>query len=149
MQSRLRFPPVSHLLFIAVRPADPRPLADCVPSPQIRAAKIALLFTCFGVIHVVTAVITAEKDKDMTTSIQETENATAQAVAEQPKTTKKARSGARVAPVAAKKGKPGKKATTAKRAPKSAKKAAGARDGSKAAKILDLLKRLMAPRPKN
>ena len=88
-----------------------------------------------------TAVITAEKDKNMTTSIQETENATGQAAVEQPKATKKARAGARVAPVGARKGKPGKKATTAKRAPKSAKKAAGARDGSKAAKILDLLKR--------
>ena len=39
------------------------------------------------------------------------------------------------------KAKSGKKATPAKKAPKSDKKAAGARDGSKTARILELLKR--------
>ena len=77
----------------------------------------------------------------MTTSIQETENATSTDAGEQPKATKKARAGARVAPVATKKPKSGKKATPAKKASKNAKKAAGARDGSKAAKILEMLKR--------
>jgi Protein of unknown function (DUF3489) len=68
--------------------------------------------------------------------------ATAPAPAAQaPKATKTATAGARRAHVASKKGKSGKKATPAKKAPKGAKKAAGARDGSKTAKILDLLKR--------
>jgi hypothetical protein len=55
-----------------------------------------------------------------------------------PKSGKKATPAKNVAPA---KPKSGKKATPAKKAPKSAKKAKGARDGSKAAKILDLLKR--------
>jgi len=98
-----------------------------------------LLSLSIGVIHVVTAVITAQGD-NMTTITEQTETAPASTAAE-PKATKKPRSGARVAPVASKKPKSGKKATPAKKAPKSAKKAVGARDGSKAAKILDLLKR--------
>ena len=64
--------------------------------------------------------------------------------AEAPKTTPKATSAKRARPVAPKKAKSGKKATPAKKAPKSpksTKKAAGTRDGSKAAKVLDLLKR--------
>jgi len=70
------------------------------------------------------------------------ETGTAQATATgQPKAAKKARVTARSAHVAPKKGKPGKKASPVKKAPKAAKKAGGARDGSKAAKILDLLKR--------
>ena len=73
------------------------------------------------------------------TSITE-EAATAQATAE-PKATKKASVGKRARNAAPKKGKPGKKATPAKKAPKSAKKAAGARDGSKTATILEMLKR--------
>jgi len=75
------------------------------------------------------------------TSITET-TVTAQAAtnaAAKPK--KKAAVGARAANVAPKKRKPGKKATPAKKTPKSAKKAKGARDGSKTAKVLDLLKR--------
>jgi sugar/nucleoside kinase (ribokinase family) len=94
----------------------------------------------FGAIDVVNAVITAQ-GHNMTTSIQETENAAATATAEQPKAAKKARVGARRAKGASSKPKSGKKATPAKKAPKSAKKATGARDGSKAARILDLLKR--------
>ena len=70
------------------------------------------------------------------------ETGTAQATATgQPKAAKKARVTARSAHVAPKKGKPGKKASPVKKAPKAAKNAGGARDGSKAAKILDLLKR--------
>ena len=69
-------------------------------------------------------------------------NETAPATAaEAPKATKKATAGARRANVAPKKAKAGKKASPAKKAPKGAKKATGARDGSKTAKILDLLKR--------
>jgi hypothetical protein len=92
------------------------------------------------VIHVVTAVITAKGENIMISTAEAPETATALAV-EEPKATKKAHAGARRAHVAPKKGKSGKKASPAKKAPKGAKKAAGARDGSKAAKVLDLLKR--------
>ena len=64
--------------------------------------------------------------------------------AAEPKATKTARVGKRGANVAPKKGKSGKKATSAKKAPKAPKgekKGGAARDGSKAAKILELLKR--------
>ena len=57
------------------------------------------------------------------------------------KASKKATAGARRANVAPAKGKAGKKAAPAKKAPKSAKKATGARDGSKTATILEMLKR--------
>jgi hypothetical protein len=60
---------------------------------------------------------------------------------EAPKATQKAGSAKRARTVAPKKGKSGKKATSAKKAPKSATKAKGARDGSKASRVLDLLKR--------
>ena len=82
----------------------------------------------------------------MTTSITE-ENGNAQATApgEKPKATKKARVAPRRAHVAPAKGKSGKKASPPKKAPKGAKPAKGskptARDGSKTAKVLDLLKR--------
>jgi hypothetical protein len=69
--------------------------------------------------------------------------------AEEPKTTPKATSGKRARTVAPKKGKSGKKAPPAKRAPKNATKAKGARDGSKARKVLDLLKRRTAPLPRS
>src|SRR5512142_838418 len=62
-------------------------------------------------------------------------------VAEATKATEKASVAKRARNVAPKKAKSGKKASPAKKAPRSAKKAAGARDGSKAAKVLDLLKR--------
>ena len=76
----------------------------------------------------------------MESIVEEAETAAAP-VTEQPKAAKKGKVGARGAHVTPKKGKAGKKATPAKKTPKGAKKAAGARDGSKAAKILDLLKR--------
>ncbi len=60
---------------------------------------------------------------------------------EAPKTTPKATSAKRARTVAPTKGKLGKKAKPAKKAPKSATKAKGARDGSKAGKVLELLKR--------
>jgi hypothetical protein len=84
---------------------------------------------------------TPPKEKNTMISIAEaTENATVPA-AEAPKATKKANADARRAHLAPKKGKSGKKASPAKKAPKSAKEASATRDGSKAAKILDLLKR--------
>ena len=74
----------------------------------------------------------------MNTAIEET--GTAQ-TAEKPKASKKAAVGQKGAHVAAKKAKAGKKGAGAKKAPKAAKKAGAARDGSKAANVLDLLKR--------
>ena len=61
-------------------------------------------------------------------------------IAEAPKATQKASGAKRARNAAPKKAKPGKKAGSAKKAPKSA-KAAGTREGSKAARVLDLLKR--------
>ena len=76
----------------------------------------------------------------MISTPEQTETAqTAEGVAAKP--TKKATAGARRANVAHKRAKSGKQGVAAKKAPVGAKKAAGAREGSKAAKILDLLKR--------
>ncbi len=77
----------------------------------------------------------------MTTLITEENGTAATAAGESPKPTKKARVAARRAHVTPKKAKSAKKAIPAKKAPKGHKKAGAARDGSKAAKILDLLKR--------
>ena len=66
---------------------------------------------------------------------------TAPAAAAAPKATKKARVGKQGAHVAPTQAKAAKKASPKKKAPKGAKKATAARDGSKTAKILDLLKR--------
>ena len=75
------------------------------------------------------------------TSITE-ETGTAQATnAKEPKHAKKARVAARRAHGAPKKAKSAKKASPVKKAPTRAKVAGTARDGSKAAKVLDLLKR--------
>ena len=68
----------------------------------------------------------------MTSIAEEAGTAQATTTGKEPKATRKARVGAKRAHVATKKAKP---------APKAAQKADGARDGSKAAKILDLLKR--------
>ena len=76
----------------------------------------------------------------MTSNAEETGTAQA-AAAGGPKATKKARAGARRAHVAPAKGKAGKKASPAKKTPRGQKKADGARDGSKAARVLELLKR--------
>src|SRR6266568_8001870 len=77
----------------------------------------------------------------MTSISEETGTAQATATGKEPKATKKARVGQKRAHVAPKKAKTAPKAKAPKKAPKAAKKADGARDGSKAAKILDLLKR--------
>jgi hypothetical protein len=119
-----------------------------VPSPSPIPARIHLLSWPTGVIHVVTAVITAKGECKMTTSITE-ETGTAQAAAtrDQPKPAKKASVAKRTRHVAPTKGKSAKKASPAKKAPKGAKgakpakKESGAREGSKTAEILDLLKR--------
>jgi len=83
----------------------------------------------------------------VTSITEETGTAPATATGEQPKPTKTARVGARRAHVAPVKAKSGKKGSPAKKTPKGAKKAKAAktadsaRDGSKAATILELLKR--------
>jgi len=82
----------------------------------------------------------AKKEKQHTSNTETTETAQAPAAPE-PKTTKPARVRARRAHAATKKAKTGKKANHAKKAPKGAKKAASVQDGSKTAKVLDLLKR--------
>ncbi|HEV8414868.1 MAG TPA: DUF3489 domain-containing protein [Bryobacteraceae bacterium] len=61
--------------------------------------------------------------------------------AEAPKATPKASRAKPARNVAPKKAKSGNKANPSKKAPESAKKATGAPDGSKAAKVLELLKR--------
>jgi hypothetical protein len=86
---------------------------------------------------------TTAQGEHMIANTEHTETAPANTTAE-PKATKKPKAGARRAPVAPKKGKSGKKASPAKKTPtarKSAKKADSSRDGSKAATILELLKR--------
>jgi hypothetical protein len=109
---------------------------------SIACSRIHLHFGRTGVIHVVTAVITANGD-NMNTSIAEETTGTAQAIAtgDQPKSNKKANVARQRAHVAPKKAKSAKKARSPKRAPKSQKKATSVRDGSKTAKVLDLLKR--------
>jgi hypothetical protein len=74
----------------------------------------------------------------MNTAIEET--GTAQA-AEKPKAGKKASAGQKRAHVGPAKGKAAKKAKATKKAPKAAKKTGEAREGSKAATVLGLLKR--------
>ena len=74
----------------------------------------------------------------MTSMTEET--AQAEAISETPKAGKKANTAKRARNVAPKKGRAGKKAAPAKKAPKSTKKATGARDGSKTATILEMLK---------
>jgi hypothetical protein len=87
-------------------------------------------------IHVI-AVITAQGE-NMKTTPEQTETAVPAATTET-KVTKKAAAGARRANVAPAKGKAGKKAAPKKKAPKSARN--DAREGSKTATILELLKR--------
>src|SRR5258708_10538328 len=78
----------------------------------------------------------------MSTSIpEETDNAQAIRTGEKPRHTKRAHVAAKRAHVAPKKAKKAPKAKAAKKAPKGAKKAGAARDGSKTAKVLGLLKR--------
>ena len=88
----------------------------------------------------VVTVITAKGEIKMTELIAENATAATAATSEQPKANRKARVAPRGAHVAPKKGKSAKKASPAKKAPKG-KKASSARDGSKTAKVLDLLKR--------
>jgi hypothetical protein len=86
------------------------------------------------VIHLVTR--STRQEQIMTSTTEETGAVTPL------KTAKKARVSARRADSAPAKPKVGKKAKAVKKAPKGPKKAEGARDGSKATQVLELLKRL-------
>jgi hypothetical protein len=103
-----------------------------------------LQFGQIRVIHVIAA-ITAKGKHNMNGIPAETANTEAAATAEQPKPAKKPQSAAQQAHVTPSKARSGKKASPAKRATKGArsaqspKKATGARQGSKTAKVLDLL----------
>jgi hypothetical protein len=88
----------------------------------------------------VATVITA-KGEHMTSIAEETGTAQAVALSEQPKAAKRASGAKRARNVAPKKAKSGKKASPAKKAPKGTKKDGGAREGSKTATILEMLKR--------
>jgi hypothetical protein len=98
------------------------------------------------VIHGI-AVITAQGERTMNGIPVETANTEAGAPAEEPKPAKRPRVAAHKAHVAPSRAKSGNKASLAKKATKGAKsakprqKATGARQGSKAAKVLDLVKR--------
>src|SRR5229473_8253738 len=120
-------------------------------SPFHRLLRIfqRLLLQCerFGVIHVVTAVITAKGACTMTTSITENrEPAQAMATAGKPEPPKNAKVAAPKPRVAPAKAKSAKKATPAKKAVKAARPATTAkadrvRQGSKTAQVLELVKR--------
>ncbi len=77
----------------------------------------------------------------ITSMVEETAAVPAVVAAAGPKAKKKAPTAPRRAPVATKKGKSAKKSPPKKKAPKGRTKANGAREGSKTAKVLDLLKR--------
>jgi hypothetical protein len=98
------------------------------------------------VIHVIAA-ITAKGERNMNGIPAETTTSEQTAPAEEPKAAKKPRAAAHRAHVAPSKAKSGKKASPAKKDAKgrksarSPKKATGSRQGSKTAKVLDLVKR--------
>jgi hypothetical protein len=128
------------ILIIGAQTPSQFPAASAATSPVLRLRRIPitihLQFQRIRVIDVVTAVITA-KGESIMTSTPETGTATA----EERKATKKARAGARGAHVAPAKAKSAKKAKATKKTPKAAKEAGAAKEGSKTAKIIDLLKR--------
>jgi hypothetical protein len=97
-----------------------------------------LQFPRIGVIDVLTAVITAKGESIMTST---PETGAFPGTAEERKATKKARAGARSAHIAPGKPKSAKKAKATQKMSKGAKEQGAARDGSKAAKIIELLKR--------
>src|SRR6266851_5728676 len=131
---------------VPIAPRSPARIA--IPSPFPNFQRLLLQCERFGVIHVVTAVITAKGACTMTTSITENREpaqamATAAGKPEPPKNAKVAAPKPRVAPA---KAKSAKKATPAKKAVKAARPATTAkadrvRQGSKTAQVLELVKR--------
>jgi hypothetical protein len=109
------------------------------PSP-LASPRFTLRFDRTRAIHVVTAVITA-KEKNMNTSPTDTPETAQNTTARAAKPNKRARVSAPRARVAPGKAKSGKKASPPKKAHKEAGKARDVRDGSKTAKVLELLKR--------
>jgi hypothetical protein len=128
-----------------------RKLAGAQPTGRHRLSiafsahrRIRLLLRRDGVIHVVTAVITARREFTMTTT--EEQATTASGAAQEPKAATKPDAAPRKPRVAPSKPRSRKKTTPAKKASQAPKKAtsaraAGVREGSKTAKVLDLLKR--------
>ena len=103
---------------------------------------IDLLVSRAGAMNVLTAIAAEGERTKMSTKIAETQE-NKPVVGQDPKPLKKANAGARKARVAPAKGKVARKATTLKKghkAPK-ARTVASAREGSKTAKVLDLLRR--------
>src|ERR1700674_1583127 len=86
------------------------------PSPRLIRFRFRLQFRRAGVIDVVTAGITAEREHIMTSNAEEPETAQA-GPSEAPKPGKKAHVGKRARHVAPSKGKSAKKATPAKKTP--------------------------------
>src|ERR1017187_9937022 len=116
-------------------------------SPMRIPIGISLQFLRTRVIDRI-AVVTAQGERSMNGIPAETAHTGAGAPAEQPTPAKRPRSAARKAHVAPSRARSDKKATLAKKANKGAKsaqsskqKASGARQGTKTAKVLDLLKR--------
>jgi hypothetical protein len=93
------------------------------------------------VITIVTAVITAQGESKMTTLITDAAGPAQETGSDKPKAGKKARVAPQRAHQAPSKAKSAPKARAAKKTPKAAKEAGSVRDGSKAAKVLELLKR--------
>jgi hypothetical protein len=124
------------------------PARIAIPSPFSNFQRLLLQCERFRVIHVVTAVITAKGACTMTTSTTENREpaqatATAAGKPEPPRNAKVAAPKPRVAPA---KAKSAKKTASAKKAVKAARQATPAkadrvRQGSKTARVLELVKR--------
>jgi hypothetical protein len=114
-----------------------------IPSPFPNFQRLHLQCERFGVIHVVTAVITAKGACIMTISTTENrEPAQATATAAgKPKPPHKARAAAKKGHAAASQARSARKPKSAKKGAQPRRKPGNARPGSKTAKILDLVKR--------
>jgi hypothetical protein len=136
--------------YLHARPGDSSARFLAVETPS-ESCGSAFTFNKSRVIDVMSAAAAAPGDCIMTSNAEETktpETAATPAIPKQPKANKKATVAPQKPRVAPAKGKAGNKATPAKKAPKSAKSAkpaakaaAGAREGSKTAKVLELLQR--------
>jgi hypothetical protein len=140
---------LSHVLAIWAHLVPPAAeiVTIAAPSPAANFIRIRLHFRSSRLIHLM-AVTTAKGERKMNEIPAETPNAEQSAPAEPPQAAKKARVGAHRPHVPPSKAKSPMKATTpakkAQKGPKSAKspkKTPSVRQGSKAAKVLGLLKR--------
>src|SRR5713226_5263503 len=133
--------------YLHARPGDSSARFLALERIPVESRGIDLLVSRAGVMNVLTAAIPARGERTkMSTKIVETQE-NKPVVGQDPKPSKKANAGARQPRVAPAKGKATTKATLAKKghkAPKGAKQAKSAtsvREGSKTAKVLDLLRR--------